>query len=87
VIGKMSGAVVDPTEMRAAGLAPIAPGLERAFLVEAFNRILIAMRVWPTSGRREILAWDLADGEEDAAWLKFLSRLAEQRICRSMARA
>lgn len=36
IIGKMSGA---PEE--AAGLAPIAPGLNRAFLVEAFNRILI----------------------------------------------
>jgi mannitol-1-phosphate 5-dehydrogenase len=36
IIGKMSGA---PGE--AAGLAPIAPGLPRAFLVEAFNRILI----------------------------------------------
>jgi mannitol-1-phosphate 5-dehydrogenase len=35
IIGKMSGAP------DAAGLAPIAPGLPRAFLVEAFNRILI----------------------------------------------
>ena len=35
IIGKMSG-VPD-----AAGLVPIAPGLGRAFLVEAFNRILI----------------------------------------------
>jgi mannitol-1-phosphate 5-dehydrogenase len=36
IIGKMSGA---PDEV--AGLAPAAPGLSRAFLVEAFNRILI----------------------------------------------
>jgi mannitol-1-phosphate 5-dehydrogenase len=36
IIGKMSGA---PEE--SGGLAPIAPGLNRAFLVEAFNRILI----------------------------------------------
>jgi mannitol-1-phosphate 5-dehydrogenase len=36
IIGKMSGA---PDEV--AGLAPIAPGLGHAFLVEAFNRILI----------------------------------------------
>jgi mannitol-1-phosphate 5-dehydrogenase len=35
IIGKMSGMP------GAAGLAPIAPGLSRAFLVEAFNRILI----------------------------------------------
>lgn len=37
VIGKMSGA---PGELGA--LAPIAPGLSRAFLVEAFNRILVS---------------------------------------------
>lgn len=36
IIGKMSGA---PDEV--VGLAPIASGLKRAFLVEAFNRILI----------------------------------------------
>jgi mannitol-1-phosphate 5-dehydrogenase len=36
IIGKMSGA-----PEASAGLAPVAPGLERAFLVEAFNRILI----------------------------------------------
>ncbi len=42
VIGKMSGVVTDPVEMRARGLAPISTGLERAFLVEAFNRILIS---------------------------------------------
>jgi mannitol-1-phosphate 5-dehydrogenase len=36
IIGKMSGA---PDEV--AGLAPIVPGLTRAYLVEAFNRILI----------------------------------------------
>jgi mannitol-1-phosphate 5-dehydrogenase len=40
VIGKMSGVVTDPAE--AQGLTPIAPGLPRAFLVEAFNRILIS---------------------------------------------
>jgi mannitol-1-phosphate 5-dehydrogenase len=40
VIGKMS-TVVSGAELAARGLAPIAPGLERAFLVEAFNRILI----------------------------------------------
>jgi mannitol-1-phosphate/altronate dehydrogenase len=40
VIGKMSGVVTDPAE--AQGLTPIAPCLPRAFLVEAFNRILIS---------------------------------------------
>lgn len=42
VIGKMSGVISDPDEMRSQALAPIAPGLPRAFLVEAFNRILIS---------------------------------------------
>jgi mannitol-1-phosphate/altronate dehydrogenase len=42
VIGKMSGVVTDPAEVQAQSLTPIAPGLPRAFLVEAFNRILIS---------------------------------------------
>ena len=42
VIGKMSGVVSDADEMRKQGLIPITPGGERAFLVEAFNRILIS---------------------------------------------
>lgn len=47
VIGKMSGVVADPVEMQVRGLAPIAPGLSRAFLVEAFNRILISQIRFP----------------------------------------
>lgn len=42
VIGKMSGVVVDPDEMRARQLTPIMPNGDRAFLVEEFNRILIS---------------------------------------------
>jgi len=42
VIGKMSGVVSDPDEIRLQGLAAITPGGHRAFLVEAFNRILIS---------------------------------------------
>ena len=41
VIGKMSGVVSDPDEIRRQ-LATITPGGRRAFLVEAFNRILIS---------------------------------------------
>ena len=41
VIGKMSG-VVRGDAIRDQGLSPIVPGLDRAFLVEAFNRILIS---------------------------------------------
>ena len=42
VIGKMSRVVTDPAEIAELNLAPIAPGLDRAFLVEQFNRILVS---------------------------------------------
>jgi mannitol-1-phosphate 5-dehydrogenase len=41
VIGKMSRVVTDPAEIAELKLKTIAPGLERAFLVEQFNRILV----------------------------------------------
>lgn len=41
VIGKMSGVVTNPRQIAEQQLAPIAPGMARAFLVEEFNRILI----------------------------------------------
>jgi mannitol-1-phosphate 5-dehydrogenase len=42
VVGKMSRVVTDPKEIRDRGLYPIAPSIERAFLVEAFNHILVS---------------------------------------------
>ena len=42
VIGKMSGVIKDDSTVKALNLTPIAPGLERAILVEEFNRILIS---------------------------------------------
>jgi mannitol-1-phosphate 5-dehydrogenase len=47
VIGKMSGVVTDPAEIRAQGLAPLTPDLPRALLVEAFNRIRISRVALP----------------------------------------
>jgi mannitol-1-phosphate 5-dehydrogenase len=41
VIGKMSRVVTEPGEIQQRKLAAIAPGIQRAFLVEAFNRILV----------------------------------------------
>jgi len=41
VIGKMSRVVTDPADIEELGLAPVTPGLDRAILVEAFNRILV----------------------------------------------
>jgi len=42
VIGKMSRAVTDPSEIAKQKLATIAPDIKRAFLVEEFNRILVS---------------------------------------------
>ena len=42
VIGKMSRIVDDPAEIAELKLAAMAPGIERAFLVEEFNRILVS---------------------------------------------
>jgi len=42
VIGKMSQVVIDSREIERRGLTPIAPGIDRAFLVEEFNRILVS---------------------------------------------
>jgi len=42
VIGKMSRVVTDPVEIAKQKLATITPGVERAFLVEEFNRILVS---------------------------------------------
>jgi mannitol-1-phosphate 5-dehydrogenase len=42
VIGKMSGVVSDPQEILEENLVTITPAAQRAFLVEAFNRIYIS---------------------------------------------
>lgn len=42
VIGKMSRVVDDPAEIAELKLATIAPGIQRAFLVEQFNQILVS---------------------------------------------
>jgi mannitol-1-phosphate 5-dehydrogenase len=47
VIGKMSQVVTDPAQMAPQGLAPIAPSIDRAFLVEEFNRILVSRTTIP----------------------------------------
>jgi mannitol-1-phosphate 5-dehydrogenase len=41
VIGKMSQVVTDSAEIKQKKLTPIVPGIDRAFLVEEFNRILV----------------------------------------------
>jgi mannitol-1-phosphate/altronate dehydrogenase len=54
VIGKMSQIVTDPSEIKERNLTPITPDLPRAFLVEAFNRILISKVRFPEAFERGI---------------------------------
>jgi len=60
VIGKMSQVVTDPAEITARNLATIAPGIDRAFLVEEFNRILATKTTIPgfTPGVRVFIEKD-----------------------------
>jgi hypothetical protein len=43
--------------------------------------IFIALGVWPDTDRAEVLAWHLADREDEGAWLAFLSDLEALGIC------
>jgi mannitol-1-phosphate 5-dehydrogenase len=47
VIGKMSQVISDAGEIARRRLAPVVPGYPRAFLVEAFNRILVSRIALP----------------------------------------
>jgi len=52
VVGKMSGVVSSPEEMKRLGLAPLVPGFEKCVLVEEFNRILISRITLPGFNRK-----------------------------------
>ncbi len=54
VIGKMSGLITSASEIEALGLRAIARGDDRAFLVEAFNRILVSRVGFPGEFQRGI---------------------------------
>jgi mannitol-1-phosphate 5-dehydrogenase len=60
VVGKMSGVVSSPVEMRRLGLAPLVPGFEKCVLVEEFNRILIS-RITLPGFRRKIRVFEEKD--------------------------
>ena len=47
VIGKMSGVITSRPEIESLNLVPMTPDSDRAFLVEAFNRILISRISFP----------------------------------------
>jgi hypothetical protein len=57
-----------------------AKGRKRAVKGRFKRCVLIALGIWPDSGRQEVIAWELSDGEGFTAWLTFLSRLEEQGI-------
>lgn len=54
VIGKMSQVVVNRDEVQRRSLTPITPGYPRAFLVEAFNHILVSKVRFPEPFERGI---------------------------------
>ncbi|MBZ0289150.1 MAG: hypothetical protein K8I30_16135 [Anaerolineae bacterium] len=58
VIGKMSGVVADSAEIEAQRLARLTPQAQRAFLVEAFNRILISPIQFDPPFERGIAVFD-----------------------------
>jgi mannitol-1-phosphate 5-dehydrogenase len=95
VIGKMSGVIADPDEIRQLGLATVTPSLGRAVLVEEFNRILIS-RVTLSGFSRGIEVFvekdDLLPFEEAKLYghnaiHALIGYLAEQRGLRTMADA
>ena len=60
VVGKMSGVVTNTDQIRQQHLAPLTPDAGTAFLVEAFNRILIS-RVTLTDAQRNITVFEEKD--------------------------
>jgi mannitol-1-phosphate 5-dehydrogenase len=94
VIGKMSGVVTDPRQI-AGDLAPMVPKAVRAFLVEAFNRILITRIALPGFGRGievfeekpDLLPFEEAKLYGHNATHALLGYLAHERGCTFMADA
>lgn len=95
VVGKMSGTVTDPGQVREQNLAPLTPGADSAFLVEAFNRILIT-RVTLPGAHRNITVFeekdDLFPFEEAKlyghnATHALIGYLAHEKGCRFMSDA
>jgi hypothetical protein len=57
-----------------------AKGRRRAVKGRFKRPLLIALGVWPDTGRLEVLAWQLAQSEDANAWLAFLTQLEAQGI-------
>lgn len=52
-----------------------AKGRRRAVKGRFKRCLLVALGIWPTTGRQEVLAWTLTEGEDFTAWLNFLGQL------------
>ena len=95
VIGKMSGVVAGAEPIRAEGLACLAEGLARAFLVEEFNRILITRITLPGFKRGievfiekpDLLPFEEAKLYGHNAVHALLGYLARRQGCRFMSEA
>ncbi len=57
-----------------------AKGRQRAVKGRFKRCVLVALGIWPETGRQEILAWALVTAEDTFAWLDFLSRLEDQGL-------
>lgn len=57
-----------------------AKGRRRAVKGRYKRPLFIALGLWPQTGRCEILAWQLGEGETEAAWTAFLSQLEAQGL-------
>jgi transposase-like protein len=42
--------------------------------------VLVAQGVWPTSGRREVLSWLIAESEDQLAWSNLLAQLRQKGL-------
>jgi len=43
--------------------------------------LLIALGVWPATAHQAVLAWAIADSEDETVWTAFLSQLEAQGVC------
>jgi hypothetical protein len=57
-----------------------ANGRKRAVKGRFKRCVIIALGLWPDSGRQEVLAWQLVSAEDTTAWLAFLTRLEAQGL-------
>lgn len=64
------------TQLRPNGKVRVdAKGRQRPVKARLKRPLLLALGLGPDSGHSELLAWQLADREDEAAWLAFLTQL------------